>query len=213
MRLPARTAALLLALAPGLAAQAPAAAPPPPRVVPVACHTTAGNFTLTVVPAWAPRGARRFLHLVALRYYDGNAFYRVVSGFVAQWGLNPDPRVTAQWLHRTIPDDPVRHANTAGTIAFADSGKNSRTTQVFINLGDNRRLDKLGFAPFGEVTAGMGNVRLLASNYGDAPPRGHGPDQAYIIKFGALYLTRYFPRLDVIYSCRVAAPPPAPARP
>ncbi len=200
--------ALLAALAPGLGAQTPApakAAPPPAARVEVACRTTAGGFTITVHPAWAPRGARRFLHLVALHYYDGNAFYRVISGFVAQWGLSPDPQATARWLHRAIPDDSVRQSNTEGRISFATSGKNTRTTEVFVNLGDNRRLDHLGFAPFGEVTAGMGHVRLLDSDYGDVPPNGHGPVPGYIIRFGALYLTHYFPRLDVIYSCRAAA--------
>jgi peptidyl-prolyl cis-trans isomerase A (cyclophilin A) len=207
-----KLAPLLALLALGLAGQAPApaaaaAAPPAqaPPTVAVACRTTAGSFTITVHPGWAPRGARRFLQLVALHYYDGNAFYRVISGFVAQWGLNPDPKVTAQWLHRAIPDDPVRQSNTAGRVSFATSGKNTRTTEVFVNLGDNRRLDRMGFAPFGEVTAGLGRVKLLDSEYGDVPPNGHGPVAAYIIRFGALYLTRYFPRLDVIYSCRSAS--------
>jgi cyclophilin family peptidyl-prolyl cis-trans isomerase len=221
MKLPALIAGLALALA-GQAAAPPrphaaggallgagprAAVPRDPRVRPVAvaCRSTAGSFTITVHPDWAPRGARRFLHLVALHYYDGNAFYRVIPGFVAQWGLSPDPKITAPWLNRKIPDDPVRTGNTEGRVSFATSGRNSRTTEVFVNLGDNRRLDRMGFAPFGEVTSGMRNLRLLDSEYGDVPPHGRGPLPADIIRFGALYLTHYFPRLDVIYSCRVAA--------
>lgn len=194
-------AALLAAVAPLLPAQmAPAA-------YQVSCRTTGGNFTLRLHRDWAPQAADRFYTLVEAHYYQGNAFYRVVPGFVVQWGLSPQPSVSQAWRKRTIPDDPVRHSNRAGTISFAASGPHSRTTEVFINLADHPQLDKQGFAPFGEVIAGLGTVRELEGAYGDTPPRGHGPDPRLILSQGAAYLTRHFPRLDVIYACVVDATP------
>jgi len=169
----------------------------------VQCHTTSGDFTVAVHRAWAPLGADRFHELVASGYYSGNAFYRVIRGFVAQWGLSPNPAESARWRKLPIPDDPVKHSNLAGTISFAANGPRSRTAEVFINLGDNARLDKSGFAPFGEVVAGMDTVRELSSEYGDGPPQGHGPDPRKVFSEGAAYLTAQFPRLDVIYACRV----------
>ncbi|MGH9477349.1 MAG: peptidylprolyl isomerase [Terriglobales bacterium] len=185
--------ALMAAMA---AAQAPAE-------YQVSCRTTSGSFTLAVHRAWAPHGADRFYQLLQAHFYQGNAFYRVIPGFVAQWGLSPDPAVTARWQTRRIPDDPVRVSNRKGAITFADSGRNTRTTVVFINLKDNLRLDKLGFAPFGEVIAGMDTVSELDGSYGGGPPGGHGPDPGLIVKEGAAYLTRQFPRLDVLYGCAV----------
>lgn len=181
-------------------------APPAYRV---AFHTTAGDFTVEVHRDWAPRGADRFYQLVAAGYYNGDAFYRVIPGFVAQWGLSPDPATTARWRKSYFPDDPVAHSNTAGTITFAAAGKNTRTTEVFINLRDNPRLDKSGFAPFGEVVEGLATVRELDGDYGDTPPNGHGPDPGLIAKYGAAYLTRLFPRLDVIYSAKLLPRRPA----
>lgn len=192
---------LLTLLLLSLLATAPAQAP---AQFQVACRTTSGNFTLAIHRDWAPRGADRFYQLVRAHYYRGNAFYRVLPGFVAQWGLSPDPEVTARWQRQRIPDDPVKVSNRKGTITFADSGKNSRTTVVFINLKDNPRLDRQGFAPFGAVSAGMDTVMGLEGGYGDAPPRGHGPDPRLIVSEGAAYLTRQFPRLDVLYGCTVA---------
>ncbi|MGH9392634.1 MAG: peptidylprolyl isomerase, partial [Terriglobales bacterium] len=179
-------------------AQAPAAA-----IYQVACHTTGGDFTLQIHRGWAPHGADRFHELVASGYYSGNAFYRVVRGFVAQWGLSPNPADSARWRRQPIPDDPVLHSNLEGTISFAANGPRSRTSEVFINLRDNHRLDGSGFAPFGQVVAGMATVRELSSEYGDTPPGGHGPDPRLVYSRGADYLTRQFPRLDVIYYCRV----------
>lgn len=188
--------ALLLVCLPILAAQAP------PNFQ-VTCHTTGGDFTLAIHRAWAPQGVDRFYQLLEAHYYRGNAFYRVLPGFVAQWGLSPDPAANAYWSRRRIPDDPVRQSNTRGTITFADSGRNTRTTVVFIDLKNNPRLDKSGFAPMGKVVAGMSVVDELDGSYGDGPPYGHGPDARLIAKQGAAYLTRNFPRLDVIYSCQV----------
>jgi|GEM_PF-1446651 len=178
-----------------------------PAVYTAACRTTGGNFTLTIHRDWAPRAADRFYELLSAHYYAGNAFYRVVPGFVVQWGLSPTPALSQAWRKRTIPDDPVTHSNRAGTISFAASGRNSRTTEVFINLADHPALDKQGFAPFGEVTAGLSTVRELEGGYGDGPPRGHGPDPRLILSQGAAYLTHFFPRLDILYGCEIAGPP------
>src|SRR6185312_9068237 len=109
------------------------------------------------------------------------------------------------WKQAAIADDPVTHSNLAGTITFAAAGRNTRTTEVFINLRDNARLDKAGFAPFGVVVEGLATARELDGDYGDTPPNGHGPDPGQIARSGAAYLTRNFPRLDVIYSARVLA--------
>jgi len=171
-----------------------------PAIFSVAFHTTNGDFILQVHRDWAPRGADRFYTLVTSGYYQGNAFFRVLPHFVAQWGLSPTPALSAAWNQRRLPDDPVRQSNLRGRVSFAASGPNSRTTQVFVNLANNPRLDKLGFAPFGEVTTGMATVETLAADYGDSPPGGHGPDPHRILTQGAAYLTSAFPRLDVIYT-------------
>jgi peptidyl-prolyl cis-trans isomerase A (cyclophilin A) len=193
-------AAWLAVAAAGQAAQTP---PPAPPLYQAHCRTTSGSFTLTLHRDWAPLAADRFYQLLEAHYYQGNAFYRVVPGFVVQWGLSPNPALSQAWRRRTLPDEPVRHSNRAGTISFAAAGKNTRTTEVFINLADHPQLDKLGFAPFGEVTEGLATVRGLEGGYGDGPPRGHGPDPRLIMTQGAAYLTRNFPRLDVLYGCDV----------
>lgn len=182
-----------------LAAQAAVRAP---DLYTVEFRTTAGNFSVQVHRDWAPLAADRFYQLVRSGYYTGDTFYRVVPGFVAQWGLSPDPRRSAYWQQRPMADDPVRVSNSAGTITYAASGPHSRTSQVFINLGDNKRLDKQGFAPFGRVVAGWSVVRELESEYGERP------DQRQILSHGAAYLTRNFPRLDVIYAASIVAGPP-----
>ncbi|HWG38487.1 MAG TPA: peptidylprolyl isomerase [Terriglobales bacterium] len=196
--------ALLLAI--GLvagSAQMPAGPRLSPQQYQVGCHTTSGDFTIAVHREWAPHGADRFYELVASGYYSGNALYRVIAGFVAQWGLSPNPADSARWRKKPIPDDAVAHSNLAGTIAFAANGPRSRTAEVFINLRDSKQLDKLGFAPFGEVIGGMDTVREFSSAYGDGPPHGHGPDPRLVFSQGAAYWTAHFPRLDVIYYCRV----------
>ncbi|MGH9483119.1 MAG: peptidylprolyl isomerase [Terriglobales bacterium] len=183
-----------------------------PAIYTVAFRTTNGNFTITVHRDWAPIGADRFYTLVEAGYYNGNAFFRVVPGFVVQWGLSPNPAVSAAWQDRSMQDDPVRQSNLAGRVSFAARGRNTRAAQVFVNLRPNSRLDRDGFAPFGEVTAGMEVVAHMASDYGELPPQGHGPDPRLILERGAAYLTRQFPRLDVIYSAALLGPgPSAPA--
>ena len=160
-------------------------------------RTTAGNFTVAVTRSWAPNGADRFYNLVKHGYYDGNEFFRVVPHFVVQWGLNGNPAVSAAWSSASIPDDPVKQSNKPGYITFADSGPNSRTTQLFINYGDNARLDGMGFAPFGRVVSGMNVVQKIYAGYGEQP------DQGEITSNGNAYLRKNFPKLDRIISARI----------
>src|SRR4029077_14183447 len=102
--------------------------------------------------------ADRFYNLVRAHFFDGVEFFRVVKGFVVQFGISPTPKVSAALTAATIKDDPVKASNAIGTITYADAGPNTRATQVFINLADNKFLDKQGFAPFGKVTSGMAVV-------------------------------------------------------
>jgi len=188
-----------------------APAPPPALLKPAALHakapalynvaftTTKGRFVVTVHRAWAPRGADRFYNLVRARFYDGVEFFRVVKGFVVQFGLSPYPAVSRAWQNATIPDDPVKAWNTPATITFADGGPNTRTTQVFINLGSNRALDSRGFAPFGRVTAGWSVVDKLYGGYGDAPTN----TQPQISAQGNSFLKKHFPKLDSILTARI----------
>jgi peptidyl-prolyl cis-trans isomerase A (cyclophilin A) len=160
--------------------------------------TSRGVFVVDVHRDWAPVGADRFYELVKAGFYDDARFFRVVPGFVVQWGLNKDPKVSSQWREKQIPDDPVKESNHPGYITFAKTGQpNSRTTQVFINLADNARLDSTGFAPFGKVTEGMSVAGDLYSAYGEEP------QQNLIQSEGNLYLQRDFPRLDYIKTARV----------
>jgi peptidyl-prolyl cis-trans isomerase A (cyclophilin A) len=175
---------------------------PVPDVYRVKLETSKGDVTIEVTKAWAPEGADRFYRLVQQRFYDDARFFRVVRDFVVQFGINGDPAVEARWRNLTIADDPVKESNRRGTVTFATSGPNTRTTQVFINLKDNARLDRSGFAPFGQVVEGMDVVDRLYNTYGDAPPRGSGPDQNLIETQGNSYLESKFPRLDYIKRAR-----------
>ncbi len=165
-------------------------------------NTTKGSIIIDVHRAWAPRGADRFYNLVKLGYYDGVAFFRVVGGFVAQFGIHGTPEVNRAWKTDRIEDDPVRESNTRGRVTFATSGPNSRTTQVFLNLGNNQTLDRMGFAPFGEVRD-MATADRLHSGYGDGPPSGRGPVQGRIQSEGNAYLKAEFPEIDFINTARV----------
>lgn len=170
-------------------------------------ETSRGTFVVEVQRSLAPRGADRFYNLVANGFYDGVRFFRVIDGFMAQFGLHGDPRVTARWRSASIPDDPVRASNTRGMVTFAMTGQpNSRTTQVFINFADNAQLDGMGFAPFGQVIEGMDVVDQLYSGYGEGAPNGSGPSQARIQAEGNRYLETEFPRLDHVIRATIVAP-------
>jgi len=159
-----------------------------------------GNFTISVQPHWAPVGARRFRRLLEEHFFDQCRFFRVVKGFMAQFGISGDPDVNTKYRGKTIADDIVKFTNQRGRVSFAMSGIDSRTTQIFISLGDNRFLDKQGFAPFAEVVEGMETIDLLYNGYGDGAPRGQGPDQNGIQKVGNEYLDKKFPLLSYVES-------------
>ena len=163
-----------------------------PAVFRVRFETTRGAFTVEATREWAPRGADRFYNLVRAGFYDGARIFRVVPGFVMQFGLPKDPRLAAVWRDARINDDPVRASNARGTLTFATAGRNTRTTQLFINFKDNPRLDGMGFAPFARVVEGMEVVDAVNAEYGERP------DQGRIQAEGETYLAREFPRLDAI---------------
>lgn len=173
-----------------------------PETYKVKFVTTRGEFTVTVTRAAAPLGADRFYNLVKHHYYDNAAFFRVVPQFVVQFGISSTPAVSAAWKHTEIKDDPVKETNKRGALVFATAGPNTRTTQVFINLKDNARLDSMGFAPFGVVDgSGMNVVEMMYEGYGDSA----GPDQEQIEKQGEPYLKKGWPKLDYIKSATLVS--------
>lgn len=214
----------------GLAARAAAAQPAPslrspspaalakagPDSFDVAVHTSKGAMTMRIRRRWAPRGSDRVYHAVQARYYDGNRFFRVIPGFMAQFGFHGDPTVNRTWDAYRMPDDAVKVSNTRGIVTFATRGPGSRTVQLFVNTGNNESLDGMGFAPVGSVLEGMAVVDSLYSGYGEGSPRGPGPDQNKLGSQGNAYLAKSYPKLDFIDSARVvkswtsAAPPAAP---
>ena len=180
--------------------------PPAPAQFKVVLQTTKGDVTIDVTRAWSPRGADRFYALVKDGFYDGARFFRVIRSprpFMAQFGINGDPRVTSKWMDSDIQDDPVTQHNTRGMISFATSGPNTRSTQVFINYSDNSQLDASGFSPFAVVSSGMEIVDQFYADYGEGPPGGNGPDQERIEKEGNAYLDSAFPKLDYIKSAKI----------
>lgn len=162
--------------------------------------TTKGPFTVEVTRAWAPLGADRFYGLVRAGFYDGVRFFRVVPGFVVQFGIHPKPAVAQAWQNADLQDDPVKHPNAQWTVTFATAGPNTRTTQVFINLADNSALDAQGFAPFGRVTSGMKTIAKLYAGYGEQPTSAQGELTAE----GDAFVKRTYPKLDRILTARVA---------
>ncbi len=174
-----------------------------PDVYEVTFKTTAGDFVVTVTRAWAPLGADRFYNLVKHGFFTDAAFFRVVPGFIVQFGLNANPAVNKVWDKASIKDDPVAQSNHTGYLTFATAGPSTRTTQLFINLGENGSLDGQGFAAFGQVTTGMDVVQKIYSGYGESP------DQAQITSQGKAYLDKSFPKLDHIISATVTSPAPA----
>ena len=209
---------LLLACALAASAQAPAPAVPPaapslmnpaslrakaPDLFRARFTTTKGDFVIEVDRTWAPRGADRFYNLVTNGFFTDASFFRIVSGFVAQFGIPANPNVAAAWQRAIFPDDPVKQTNRKGTIVFATAGKNTRTTQLFINLGNNYDLDMQGFAPIGRVVEGMEVVQKLYSGYGESP------DQQKIHTQGKEYLDKKYPKLDSIKSATILGDAPA----
>jgi peptidyl-prolyl cis-trans isomerase A (cyclophilin A) len=181
-----------------------AIATPAPDSFKVAVETTKGTFTILAHRDWAPRGVDRFYHLVQLGFFDDTRFFRVLQGFMAQFGINGDPRVSAAWESLNIEDDSVKKSNKRGTVTFAKMDQpNTRSTQLFINYADNSNLDAMGFAPIGEVVDGMAVVDSLYADYGEGYPQGAGPDQGKIASEGNAYLMQSFPKLDVIRRARI----------
>jgi peptidyl-prolyl cis-trans isomerase A (cyclophilin A) len=166
-------------------------------------ETTTGDFTVEVHRDWAPHGADRFYNLVSHGFYDGAGFFRAIEGFMVQFGIHGDPEVSRAWKGAEIPDDEVEQSNERGTISFATRGPDTRTTQVFINFGDNSKLDAMGFAPFGTVTEGMDVVDEIHTGYGEGAPRGMGPNQGTLERQGNAYLKRSFPKLDYVESAKI----------
>jgi cyclophilin family peptidyl-prolyl cis-trans isomerase len=169
-------------------------------------ETSRGLITLVAHRAWAPHGVDRFYYLAKHGYYDSTYFFRVIENFVAQFGISGNPSISAAWQNRRIPDDPVRHPNTRGTVAFASQGPNSRSVQLFINLRDNPKLDTFGggFPPIAEVTSGLNVAESLYDGYGEGAPSGLGPRQELITDQGNAYLRRYFPQLDLIQRATIS---------
>lgn len=165
--------------------------------------TTKGKFTIEVTRSLSPNGADRFYNLVRSGYFKDIAFFRVISGFMCQFGVHGDPAVSAKWREASMPDDAVKGSNARGSITFATAGPNTRTTQLFINFGDNRNLDGMGFSPFGKVIEGMDVVDKINNEYGEGAPRGRGPDQGRIQREGNAYLKKDFPNLDYIKSATI----------
>mmetsp|Transcript_4939 Transcript_4939/g.5730 ORF Transcript_4939/g.5730 Transcript_4939/m.5730 type:complete len:225 (+) Transcript_4939:53-727(+) len=163
------------------------------------------SFVMEIHSDWAPTGAERFLELVdeGEAFWKGIRFFRVISGFMAQFGIPGKPDVAAIWKERKLTDDPVKESNKRGYVSFATSGENSRTTQMFINLADNTNLDGMGFSPFAYIDAkGMDVVERIYSGYGEGAPNGKGPDQGQIQSEGNKYLKRQFPKLSYIKSVK-----------
>lgn len=166
-------------------------------------HTTQGDFVVQVNRSMSPRGADRFYNLVKIGWFDDTAFFRNIKGFMVQFGLSGYPQANTVWRDARMQDDPPVASNTRGKITFATSGKDSRTTQVFINFSDNDRLDAMGFTPFGEVVEGMSVVNKLYSGYGEGAPRGRGPSQQLIQEQGNAYLKAQFPKMDWIKTATI----------
>ena len=167
-------------------------------------ETTKGEVVIEVTREWAPLGADRFYNLVRSGFYDGQRISRVRPGFIAQWGLHADPPIIAAWKAAYLADDPPRESNVKGTVAFAFKDPNTRATQVYVNLADNRQLDAQGFAPFGRVVSGMPAVEQWYGGYGEDAGGGlRAGTQGPIEREGAAWLDRNFPLLDRIIRARV----------
>jgi len=173
-----------------------------PEVYRAKFETTQGDFVVEVARAWSPRGADRFHELLRMHYFDEGRFFRVLPGFIAQFGVNKDFRVHDVWREYMILDDPRTQKNLRGTLAFAQSGPNTRATEVFINLADNPMLDDQGFVPFAKIVEGVDVPERFYSGYGELAPRGKGPDAGRVEEEANEYLVPRFPSLDYIKRAR-----------
>ncbi|MEZ5291157.1 MAG: peptidylprolyl isomerase [Vicinamibacterales bacterium] len=170
-----------------------------PATYNVKFDTSVGEFVIKVTRAWSPNGADRFYNLVKNGFYDDARFFRAIPNFMVQFGINGNPAVSKVWQSARIPPDPVTQSNKRGFITFAmGATPDTRTTQVFINFRNNTNLDKMGFAPFGEVVSGMDVVDKIYTGYGEGAPRGSGPAQGRVQAEGNAYLMKSFPKMDFI---------------
>lgn len=178
---------------------------PSPKIFRVKIETTAGNFVIEVHRDWSPHGADRFYELVRDGYYDNSRFFRVVPGRWVQFGISGNPKIAQKWRHRVIPDDPLIQHNTPGFVAFANTGPNTRSTEVYIDTGDNSRNDgENGFAPFGKVIEGMDTVKRLYGGYGEHSGSGmRAGHQDAMFAGGNAYMDRNFPKLDKLIKSSV----------
>ncbi len=161
-------------------------------------ETSQGDVVVEALKAWAPRGVDRFHELIRMRYFDEGRFFRVVPGFVAQFGVHRDYDVHDKWRKYFILDDPRGEKNVRGTLTFAQSGPNTRATEIFINLGDNTKLDAEGFVPFAKVVDGMDHVDKLYAGYGELRPEGKEIDPGRLEEGTNAYLIPHFPMMDYI---------------
>ena len=174
-----------------------------PAVYQAKFDTSKGSFVIEVHRDWAPNGADRFYNLVKNGFHNDARFFRVIDGFMVQFGISGNPDLSAVWREANIPDDPVKESNQRGMVSFATAGPGTRTTQVFINFGDNAGLDGQGFSPFGKVVSGMDVVDVLYGGYGEGSPSGHGPNQSIVQSLGNAYLGKAFPKLDFIQKAAI----------
>jgi cyclophilin family peptidyl-prolyl cis-trans isomerase len=181
---------------------------PAPEAYRVRLETTKGNITLEVTRALAPRGADRFYHLVEVGFYNDSRFYRVITGRFAQFGIAGDPAIAKIWQNERFPDDSVKASNTRGTFAYAMTGPDARTTQIYINTGDQSRQDAMGFAPFGKVVEGMDVVDKLYAGYAEQSGGGmRAGHQGKLFEEGNAYLDREFPLLDKLVRAEIVEAP------
>jgi peptidyl-prolyl cis-trans isomerase A (cyclophilin A) len=175
-----------------------------PEVFKAKFSTTKGDFVIEVHRDWSPNGADRFFNLVRMGFYDDTRFFRAVEGFMVQFGISGDPAVSSHWQEAGAADDAVKQSNKRGYVTFAQRNvPNTRTTQIFINYGDNSRLDASRFVPFGLVTQGLDVVDSLYKGYGEGAPGGQGPDQGSIQAQGNAYLDAKFPLLDRVKTAEI----------
>ncbi len=182
----------------------------PPDTFYVTLTTSRGDIVIQVAREWSPLGAWRFYNLARNGFFDGARFYRVLPGFAAQFGVNGHPAVEHAWRNQAIPADPIRVSNMRGMVTFAQGEPDSRSTQLFINLGDNQQLDEKNFSPVGRVIAGWEAAYALNGEYGELKPRGNGPVWRCVYGSGNRYLRERYPRLDSIIGTAVTAIPPSP---